>query len=447
MKKKNLTDIDRSKIWHPFTQMADYRTEAPVIIERGEGATLIDVDGKRYLDGVSSLWVNVHGHRHPKLDQALKDQIDKIAHSTLLGLSNVASIEFAEKLLSVVPANLQHVFYSDSGSTAVEIALKIAFQYSQQCGHTQKTKFVSFQNAYHGDTIGAVGVGGIDLFHEMYRPLLFETHRTRHPYPYRDGAASPEASRQACLDEFEALLEKHHSEIAACIIEPLVQGAAGIITAPPGFLRGVRELCNRYKILLIADEVATGFGRTGTLFACEQEAVQPDIMCLAKGITGGYLPLAVTLTSDEIFQAFLGRYEDLKTFFHGHTYTGNPLACAVATANLELFAEEKTLTRVQERSRQLEQRLASFYDLAAVGDVRQCGMMVGIELVQDRNTKEPYPLADKIPHQIVLAARERGLITRPLGSVMVLMPPLCITEVELDQICDRTYEAIKEVTE
>lgn len=446
MADKSLKDLDRALIWHPFTQMADYRTEEPVVIERGEGVYLIDTDGKRYLDGVSSLWVNVHGHRHPQLDAALMEQVDQLAHSTLLGLSNVPSIRFAEALLSVAPSSLKHVFYSDSGSTSVEIALKIAFQYQQQIGQTKKTKFISFQNAYHGDTIGAVGVGGIDLFHSLYRPLLFDALRAPHPHPYRceEGHTASDC-RQHCLEEFHNLLEENHKTIAGCILEPLVQGAAGIITAPPGFLNEVRKLCDEYNVLLILDEVATGFGRTGTMFACEQEEVQPDILCAAKGITGGYLPLAATLTTDEIYQAFLGRYEELKTFFHGHTYTGNPLACAVALANLEIFKEEKTLIRVQQRASQLKSNLARFRELPCVGDIRQRGLMVGIELVADRKTKEVYPLEDKIPHKIVLAARKRGLIIRPLGPVMVLMPPLCISGTELDEMCDITFEAIEEV--
>ena len=330
-------------------------------------------------------------------------------------------------------------------STAVEIALKIAFQYFQQTVHKDKTKFISFDNAYHGDTIGSIGVGGIELFHSLYRPLLFEAFRAPHPYPYRDNK-TPEQSRDDCLAQLEQMLRDHHETIAACILEPLVQGAAGIITAPEGFLTGVRNLCSQYNVLLILDEVATGFGRTGTLFACEQEKVEPDIMCAAKGITGGYLPLAVTLTTDAIHQGFLGHYEELKTFFHGHTYTGNPLACAVATASLELFEAEETLKNVQARSAQLAEELSRFKELPAVGDIRQRGLMAGIELVANRETKEPYPLAEKVPHQIVLAARERGLIIRPLGPVMVLMPPLCITATELKEICDITFEAINEKT-
>ncbi len=470
MKKEELARLDREGIWHPFTQMADYQHEEPVIIERGEGATLIDINGKRYLDGVSSLWVNVHGHCHPKLDEALKNQTDKIAHSTLLGISNVPAIEFAEQLLRVTPANLQHVFYSDSGSTAVEIALKIAFQYQQQIGKKEKTKFISFSNAYHGDTIGAVGVGGIDLFHSIYHPLLFDSFRAPHPYPYRCSSCHPELSdchpersegsprvrsfvanvpqddrpndsmaeqcKRHCLNQFERLLQEHHGEIAACILEPLVQGAAGIVTAPTGFLKGVRILCDRYDVLLILDEVATGFGRTGTLFACEQEGVEPDILCLAKGITGGYLPLAATLTTHKIYEAFLGKYEELKTFFHGHTYTGNPLACAVAIANLKIFEEEKTMERVQLRIGQLRELLQRFEDLPVVGEVRQCGMMAGIELIEQN-----------VSHPIVLKARERGLILRPLGPVIVLMPPLCVSEAELSDICTIAYEAIREVTQ
>lgn len=455
MDKEKLSHHDKEIIWHPFTQMADYRGEDPIIIEYGEGAYLIDVNGKRYLDGVSSLWVNVHGHSHPKLNQALKQQIDKISHSTLLGLSNVPSIEFAEKLLSVAPKNLSHVFYSDNGSTAVEIALKIAFQYFQQTGQKQKTKFITFENAYHGDTIGAVGVGGIDLFHSLYKPLLFDAYRAPHPYPYRcqEIHSSPltlhpsqtKDCRDHCLAELESILAENHESIAACILEPLIQGAAGMITAPKGFLKGVRELCTKYDVFLILDEVATGFGRTGTMFACEQESAPPDILCAAKGITGGYLPLAVTLTTDEIYRSFLGNYEELKTFFHGHTYTGNPLACAVAKASLELFEEERTLDRIKPLIAEFSDLLKNFYELENVGDVRQCGLMAGIEIVTNRQSKETFPLAEKIPHKITLKAREKGLIIRPLGPVMVLMPPLCANEVELNDICEITFNAIGEI--
>jgi adenosylmethionine---8-amino-7-oxononanoate aminotransferase len=437
---------NKNSIWHPFTQMSDFASEEQVVIERGEGSYLIDTDGKRYLDGISSLWVNVHGHGHPALNASLKEQIDKISHSTLLGLSNRPAIEYAETLLKVCPQSLKHVFYSDSGSTSVEIALKIAFQYFQQSKQPKKTKFVYFENSYHGDTIGSVGVGGIDLFHSLYRPLLFDAFKTSHPYFYRSEDASLTDCRDRCLRDLEKTLQEHHQEIAACILEPLVQGAAGIITQPDGFLKGVRKLCTSYDVLLIIDEVATGFGRTGTLFACEQEAVEPDLMCVAKGITGGYLPLAATLSTDKIYQAFLGNYEDLKTFFHGHTYTGNPLACVLAKTNLEIFREENTLMNVGRRRMQLQKRLQPFFDLPAVGDIRQKGLMAGIELVSHRKTKASYPLADKIPHKIVLEARRRGLIIRPLGPVMVLMPPLSINEAELDQLCDVLFDSIKKVT-
>jgi len=439
---------DKKYLWHPFTQMKDWVDGTPLVIERGEGSYLIDSDGKRYLDGVSSLWVTVHGHCRQELNRAINEQVAKLAHSTLLGLTHPAAIELARRLVEITPARLGKVFYSDNGSTAVEISLKMAYQYWQLKGETQRKKFISFRNAYHGDTIGSVSVGGIDLFHAVYRPLLFETIKSPSPYCYRCelGRTYPECEL-ACLDALETLMQAHASETAALIIEPLVQAAAGMITFPDGFLKGVQDLCRKHGVLMITDEVATGFGRTGKMFACEHEGVEPDLMALAKGITGGYLPLAATLTSNEVYDAFCGEFEEQKTFFHGHTYTGNPLACAAALANLDIFEKDRTIEALQPKIAFLTSKLSPFKELAHVGEVRQKGFMVGIELVADKNTREPFAIREKIGQKVILHARTKGLIIRPLGDVIVLMPPLSVSLEELGQIVDITYESIVAVTE
>lgn len=447
---KNLEDDDRRYIWHPFTQMQEYEKEAPMIIERAQGVFLIDIHGNRYIDGVSSLWVNVHGHCQPEIDRALREQIGRVSHSTLLGISNVPAIQLAKKLVEISPPGLEKVFYSDSGSTAVEIALKISFQFFQhRMGRScKKTRFVALTNAYHGDTIGSVSVGGIPLFHDLFHPLLFPCDFAPSPCCYRCPLEMTYPSCSlACTDELENTVRRVHEEAAALIIEPLVQGAAGMLVAPPGYLARVREICTRYDLLMIADEVATGFGRTGTLFACEQEGVSPDLLCLAKGMTGGYLPLAATLTSQDVFDAFLGPYEGLKTFFHGHTYTGNPLACAAALASISLLDSDGVLTGFQESIRYLSEELEHLKALAHVGEVRQKGFMVGIELVMDRKTREPYPLKEKIGHRVILEARNRGMIIRPLGNVIVLMPPLCMEKDMIREMVEITGSSIREVTE
>jgi adenosylmethionine-8-amino-7-oxononanoate aminotransferase len=418
----DLAAADRAYLWHPFTQQRGWVDEHPVIVERGEGTDLIDVDGNRYIDGVSSLWCNVHGHAHPRIDAAVRDQLGKVAHSTMLGLSHGPAIELAQRLVELTPPGLTRVFYSDSGSTATEIALKMAFQYWRQRGEDRR-RFVALRMAYHGDTIGSVSVGGIDLFHAMYEPLLFETLK-----------AEP-----GDVHGMDRLLAEHGGEVAAVIMEPLVQGAAGMLLHPPGYLRAVRELCDRHGVLLILDEVATGFGRTGTMFACEQEGVAPDLMCLAKGITGGYLPLAATLATEEIYEGFLGEHEELRTFFHGHTYTGNPLACAAALATLDVFREERTLERLQPKIDLLAELLHPVWAHAAVRQVRRRGFMVGVELV-------PHPLAERIGHRVTLEARRRGAIIRPLGDVVVLMPPLSISQEDLRRLVGITAEAIEAAT-
>ena len=446
-RKKRIVTLDRNHLWHPFTQMQEWAEETPVIITEGRGVFLKDILGRWYLDGVSSLWVNVHGHRKQEIDDAIKEQVDRISHSTLLGLASPPAAELAAQLAGMAPAGLSRVFYSDNGSTAVEVALKMAFQYWKQRGQEQKSAFVCLHNAYHGDTLGAVSVGGIDLFHRIFSPLLFRAHRIPSPYCYRCelGKRHP-ACGLFCLQKAEEIIRRHKDETAALIIEPLVQGAGGMIAAPDGYLKGIRRLCRKYGILMIADEVATGFGRTGTMFACEQEQVAPDILCLAKGMSGGYLPLAATMTTEKIYRAFLGKYHECKTFFHGHTYTGNQLACAAGLASLRVFRKERTLQKMAKKILFLGKELARIAGLDNVGDVRQRGFMVGIELVKDKKTREPWPIDEKVGWKVCARARDKGLLIRPLGNVVVLMPPLSISTAELKSLTRITGEAIREAT-
>lgn len=446
---KQLSEWDHRYLWHPFTQMQEWETEEPVIIERGKGPYLIDTKGNRYLDGTSSIWVNLHGHRHPVLDRAIKTQLNAIAHSTLLGLSNPPAIRLARELVRLAPKGLTRVFYSDDGSTAVEVALKMAVQYWQQARPRAgpKNSFLHLKLAYHGDTIGAVSVGNIELFHARFKPLLFPTLEADPPYCYRCPLKLTYPScALACLGPVETILRERHRELAGFIIEPLIQAAAGMITQPPGYLKRVRELCTKYDVLLIADEVATGFGRTGTLFACRQERVTPDLMAVSKGLTGGYMPLAATLTTETLYDAFLGKYEDFKSFFHGHSYTGNPLGCAVALANLDVFRKERTLARLQPKIRLMTRLLRPLRQLPHVGDIRQQGFMAGIELVTDRTENSPYPLEARIGHRIAQEARKRGLLLRPLGHILVLMPPLSTDAKTLARMVDIVSRSIVSVT-
>ena len=444
--RKQLIDWDRRYLWHPFTQMQEWKQEEPLIIERGKGSYLIDTEGNKYFDGTSSIWVNLHGHRHPVLDRALKTQLDKIAHSTFLGLSNPPAIELARELIRIAPKGLSRVFYSDNGSTAVEIALKMAVQYWQQRRPEAgpKHSFLHLKLAYHGDTIGAVSVGNIDLFHSRFKPLLFPTMEAEPPYCYRCPLNLIYPScRMACIDPIEQILKNHHRELAGFIIEPLMQAAAGMIMQPAGYLQRIRELCTKYDVLLIADEVATGFGGMGRMFACEHEGVTPDLMAISKGLTGGYMPLAVTLTTDEIYRAFLGTYDEFKTFFHGHSFTGNPLGCSVALANLQVFRQEKTLSRLSSKIKLLTRWLSLMAKMPNVGDIRQCGFMVGIELVTDKRTKEPFPLSAKVGHRVASIARTKGLILRPIGNVLVLMPPLSTSAEELKKMLEILKESVE----
>jgi adenosylmethionine-8-amino-7-oxononanoate aminotransferase len=427
--------------------MSQYAAERPLIIQRGEGCTLIDQDGKRYLDGVSSLWCNIHGHRVPELDEAIRRQLDRIAHTTLLGLANEPAIRLARRLVELAPPGLTRVFYSDDGATAVEVALKLAFQYWRQRPDPRpaKTKYLALAGAYHGDTLGDVSVGGVARFHALFRPLLFETVRAPSPYCYRCPLGLERARcRIDCVEVLADLVRQHHAELAAVVIEPLVQGAAGMIVAPEGYLRRVREVTREHDVLLIADEVAVGFGRTGTLFACTQEEVAPDFLCLAKGLTGGYLPLAATLTTEEVYAAFLGRPEEGRTFYHGHTYTGNPLGAAVALASLDLFERRQVLAELPAKVALLRRWLDRIAALPHVGDVRHKGLMAGIELVADKATKQPFPPALRAGEAVCRQARALGALLRPLGDVVVVMPPLAIDAEELERLGRIVYNAIED---
>jgi adenosylmethionine---8-amino-7-oxononanoate aminotransferase len=441
-----LSDKDHRFIWHPFTQMKEWMAEETLIIESGEGAILRDTNGNEYIDANSSIWTNLHGHRHPKITRAIKDQLDQVAHSSFLGLSNVPAIELAEKLVSVAPRStlnapssaeasakaersgartLSRVFYSDDGSTAMEVAIKMALQYWQHRKQRRRTRFVAFSDAYHGDTLGAVSVGGIDLFHAAYKPLTFEVIR---------------ATRLPLLQE---LMEQQRDEIAAVCIEPLIQGAGGMKLWERGLLAELRQLCDSFGVLLIADEVMTGFGRTGTMFACEQEGVVPDLMALAKGLTGGYLPLAATLTTEEIFSAFLGDYAEFKTFFHGHSYTGHQLGCAAALANLRIFEEERTLEKLQPKCEHLRAGLERCRNLPHVGDVRWIGFIGAVELFRNAAAREPFPLTDRMGIKVCNEMRTRGVLTRPIGNVIVIMPPYCTTDEQLDRVLRVLADSIR----
>lgn len=443
---EELVEKNRRYLWNPFTQMKEFLADQPVVIERAQGVRLYDVNGREYLDGNSSLWVNPHGHNRPELNDAIAAQLRRVAHTTLLGLSNVPAIELAARLVELAPRSLGKVFFSDAGAAAVEVAIKMAFAYWRRAGRPEKQGFVAMRNGYHGDTIGAVSLGGIDLFHAEFGPLLFHAERVSYPYPYRF-EGSPEECAEACLAEVRELLERKADELACLAVEPLVQAAGGMIVMPPGYLGELARLCREHDVLLLCDEVATGFGRTGRMFACEHERVEPDLMTVGKGLTGGYLPVAATLASDRIYDAFWGDLAELKTFFHGHSYAGNQLGCAVGLASLDLFEREELVRRVAEAAPKLAELLAPLAELEHVGEVRQAGFMVGIELVADRATKRPFDPALATGYRVCRRARELGMITRPLGDVVTLLPPLATPEEDLAEMASILHRAIREVTQ
>ncbi|HEY1687168.1 MAG TPA: adenosylmethionine--8-amino-7-oxononanoate transaminase [Tepidisphaeraceae bacterium] len=457
---ENLAHLDKQYLWHPFTPMSLWLQDDPLVIVAAEGMHLIDQHGKRYLDGVSSLWCNVHGHRVPEIDAAIEAQLKKVAHSTMLGLSNEPAVLLAERLMKIVPSNLKKVFYSDSGATATEVAFKIAAQYWFNKGEKNKNEFIGFAEAYHGDTFGAMSVGRTELFHRAYWPMLFKTHAA--PIPRlaaplggrvpgeiygspRPPSGAAKQIRDDCLAKLETILQNNASRIAAICIEPMVQGAGGMIVQPEGFLSGVRELATKYNTLLIADEVAVGFGRTGKMFACEHENVQPDLMCVAKGITGGYLPLAATFATQEIFDAFLGQPWEGKTFYHGHTYTGNPLACAAALASLDLFEKNDLVKKVQEKSQQLAAMLNELRDLPHVAEIRQKGFMVGIELIEDKKSNRAFDAKRRVGAHVCKQIRKHGVLLRPLGDVVIVMPPLAMQVHDLSRVVKAIHTEIAQL--
>ena len=442
---RELVDLDRRFLWHPFTQMRSWMRDDVVVVERGEGCWLVDTDGRRYLDGVSSLWCSVHGHRVPEIDAAIRGQLDLVAHSTLLGLASVPSIDLARRLVGLAPSGLARVFYSDSGATSVEAAIKIAFQYQRQTGRPERTRFAALGSAYHGDTVGSVSLGGIEAMHAMFAPLRFEVVRIPSPYCYRCPLGRDRAScSMECAAEAERIIEGSASTLAGLVVEPLVQGAAGMIVQPEGYLSRIAAACRAHSVPLVADEVATGFGRTGALFACTQESVQPDILCLAKGLTGGYLPVAATLTTERVFEAFLGTPDSGLAFMHGHTYTGNALGCAAALASLDLL--EPMLGALPARASRLGELLDPLRDHPHVGEIRRKGFMVGIELVEDRETRRPYAPALGMGRRTTLEARRRSVIIRPLGDVVVLNPPLAVSDEEMEILVRATADSIEAAT-
>jgi len=446
---KKLESTDRECVWHPFTQMKEWVEEDMLIIDSAHGMKLKDIRGKEYYDGHSAYWVNVHGHGNPRLVRTLAKQAARLEHSTFLGLSHPPAIELAGQLVEITPAPLKKVFYSDNGSTAVEVGLKMAVQYFRQKENPQpkKTKFIALGEAYHGDTLGAMSVGGVEMYRKLFGPLLTDVIFTPSPYCYRCplGKTYPDCSL-ACAEEMERVVAENHSETAAFIIEPMVQCPGGIITAPRGYLARVREACSRYGVLMIADEVAVGFGRTGRLFACEHEEVEPDIMAISKALGAGVLPIAATMATDEIYNAFLGSYAERKTFFHGHTFTAHPPACAVALESLKLYGERKIIESLEAKSQYLSDLLVRFENLPHVGDIRQLGMISGIELVKERETKEPYSPSTRIGHKVIVEARKRGLIIRPLGDIVVFFPILTATANDLERMTDILYESIASAT-
>ena len=434
------SERDKKVLWHPFTSMTEWMEGDPLVIERAEGRYLIDDGGRRYFDAVSSLWVTTHGHSHPSIVRAIEHQARALDHSTMLGLAHPTAIELAERLVALAPPGLTRVFYSDSGSTAVEIALKQAFQYWAHVGRPEKRRFLHLSDAYHGDTLGAVGVGGIPIFHRIFGPLIVAGLTLDTPAP-ATGESTAYALERA-LTQLERALDSQGHEIAALVMEPLIQGAAGMLCHPSGYLKSAADLCSRYDVLLIADEVATGFGRTGTMFACEQEAVTPDLLCVAKGLTGGTLPLAATLCTDRVFSAFRHPRGDLRTFFHGHTYTGNPIACAAALANLELFETEGTLAHVGQVATWMSRSLAALSSLPWVAGTRRCGIMAGIDLT---DAGRPFPPDVFVGSVVSDVARAHGVIMRPLGDTLVWMPPLTTLQAEVQHLEAATRAAIEQV--
>ncbi|WP_152396470.1 adenosylmethionine--8-amino-7-oxononanoate transaminase [Paenibacillus guangzhouensis] len=447
--KQELLAKDRAYVWHPFTQMKDYAEQDHLLITRAQGIELFDAEGKSYYDTVSSWWCNVHGHGNPRIKAAIQRQLDQFDHIMFSGLTHQPGIELAEKLVHITPEGLSKVFYSDNGSTAVEVAIKMSFQYWQQIGRKAKTGFVFMENSYHGDTIGAVSVGGVDLYHAMFKPLLFGAHRVPSPDVRVLGSGrTPEREAALVADALEAvraLFQERADTLAGIIVEPMIQAAGGMVIYPAAYLAGLRELCAQYDVHLIADEVATGFGRTGTMFACEHAGISPDILCVSKGLTAGIMPLAATLCREEVYAAFYDDYATQKTFFHGHSFTGNPVACAVALESLRLFEEEGVLEQSHRAAAELSLQLRTFESLPQVADVRQIGMIAAMDLYQDAASRTPFASETRIGNQIYQAGLDEGLILRPLGDTIYYWLPLSTTPEQVAEITERTIRVFRRV--
>lgn len=443
---EQLKEADSRHHWHGFTQMATYES---LLIERAKGCWLFTADGRRLLDGVSSLWCNIHGHRHPKIDAAIREQLERVAHVTNIGMGCTVTASLANRLADLAPGDLNHVFFSSDGASSVEVAIKMALQYWRQCGSDAgkaKSRYLALASAYHGDTVGTVSLGDIAHFHRLFDPLLFSALRGPCPDAFRlPHGVSPDQALAHYAAQFEELFRQHHHEIAALVIEPLVQGAAGLVMHPEGLLWRLREMCDRYEVLMIADEVATGFGRTGRMFACEHEGVVPDFLCLGKGLTGGYLPMAATIATTKIFDAFQGEQTSGRQFFHGHTYSGNPLSAAAAMGSLDVFEHEHVLQALPNKAARFAERLESLHRHRQVGSLRQRGLMIGIELLKDRATNQSFDPSELVGRRVCDRSTERGVWVRPLGDVVVLMPPLAISDEEIDLLTSTVMESIDEV--
>lgn len=435
---------DSKYIWHPYTQMKDCEKNPLILIEKAKGIKLYDDKGKVYYDTISSWWCNIHGHSHPKINKAIKKQVDLFEHVLFAGFSHKPAIDLAQKIIAITPSSLKKVFFSDNGSTAVEVSLKMSFQYWQNMGKKKKTKFLSLDMAYHGDTVGAMSVSGVDLFNEVFSPLFFESFKAPSPYCYRcPKGKNKENCQIECADEMEKILKKNSAAIAALILEPMVMAAGGMIVYPKEYLKRVSILAKKYNVHLIVDEVAVGFGRTGKMFACEHADVKPDFMCISKGLTSGYLPLSATLTTNKIYNQFYADYDKKKTFYHGHTFTANPIGCAAALASLQVFKDEKSLDKVNKLAPIFHRRLESFRDYDLVGDVRYIGMIGAIELVKDKKTKKGFSLNERIGLKVYKEGLKKGLVLRPLGSIVYFFLPFCISRFQLEEIMDRTKSIIK----
>jgi adenosylmethionine-8-amino-7-oxononanoate aminotransferase len=442
----NLQKRDLNHIWHPCSQMKDYENFPPIVIKSGRGIYLYDENGKEYIDAVSSWWVNLFGHANKQISTSLANQAFQLEHVIFANFTHEPAILLAEKLAKITPDGLTKVFFADNGSSAIEIALKMSFQYQQQKNKPNKKRFLAFTDAYHGETLGALSVGGVDLYSSIYQPLLLDTLRAEGPDCFRcPFNQNPIHCNTPCISSVEKILKKHHSEIAAVIIEPLIQAAAGMKMYPPSYLKQLRKLCTKYDVLLIADEVAVGFGRTGTMFACEQAEITPDFMCLSKGITGGYMPLSVVLTTNEVYDAFYDDYESNKAFLHSHSYTGNPLACRIALEVLKIFKEDHYIEKIKQKSTYMKELASNlFNDHPNIGEYRQTGMVGAIELVKDKETKEPFPSEERIGYKIYQIALEKGLLLRPLGNVLYFMPPYVIEKAEIEKMIRTASDSINE---